>query len=169
MVVSLGSCLRTTCPDDSWLSPVHLAVLLLQFQLFCQRLGNLDLFTGRATLSRTWCFWLSLSLYGTCCLDLWRLGYETPTNIYSRDTDLLHRRQPLWLLFDPADHLWTFEHFEEQSGLKWPCTLIISTQHIQKRTGHPVEPGSSIDFFLGSCLSREFFLVTVLLPLYWAL
>ena len=28
-----------------------------------------------------------------------------------------------WLLFDPASHLWTFEQFEEQSGLKWLCTL----------------------------------------------
>ena len=32
---ALGPCLRTTWHDDSLLSPVHLAVLLLQFQLFC--------------------------------------------------------------------------------------------------------------------------------------
>ena len=36
------------------------------------------------------------------------------------------------------------------------CTLIISTRHSQKRTGHPSEPGSSLGFFLGSCISREF-------------
>ena len=37
-------------PQDylaSLLSPVHLVVLLLQFKLFCLRLWNPDLFTGR--------------------------------------------------------------------------------------------------------------------------
>ncbi|KAK6301849.1 hypothetical protein J4Q44_G00279020 [Coregonus suidteri] len=53
--------ISTTWPDNSWLSPVHLVVLLLQFQLFCLQLGNPDLFTGCATLSRTCCFQLSLS------------------------------------------------------------------------------------------------------------
>jgi hypothetical protein len=33
---------------------------------------------------------------------------------------------------------------------------IISTQHSQKTTGHPSEPGSSLGVFLGSCLSRVF-------------
>ena len=33
------------------MSPVHLVVLLLQFQLFCLRVWNPDLFTGHATLS----------------------------------------------------------------------------------------------------------------------
>ena len=37
--------------DDSLLSPVHLVMLMLQFQLFCLRLWNPDLFTVRATLS----------------------------------------------------------------------------------------------------------------------
>ena len=36
------SCLRTTWHDDSLLSPVHLAMLLLQFQLFCLRLLLFD-------------------------------------------------------------------------------------------------------------------------------
>uniref|UniRef100_A0A8C8HGY3 receptor protein-tyrosine kinase n=1 Tax=Oncorhynchus tshawytscha TaxID=74940 RepID=A0A8C8HGY3_ONCTS len=49
---ALGPCLRTSWPDDSLLSPVHLAVLLLQFQLFCLRLWNPDLFTGHATCPR---------------------------------------------------------------------------------------------------------------------
>jgi hypothetical protein len=40
-------------------------------------------------------------------------------------------------------------------------------RHSQKRTGHPSEPGSSLCFFIGSCLSREFFLATVLLHLNW--
>ena len=35
--------------EDSLLSPVHLAVLLLQFQLFCLWLWNPHLFTARAT------------------------------------------------------------------------------------------------------------------------
>ena len=48
----------------------------------------------------------------------------------------------------------------------WPCTVIISTRHSQKRTGHPSEPGSSLGFFLGSCLSREFFLANLLLHLH---
>ena len=73
---ALVPCLRTTWPDDSWLSPVHLVVLLLQFQLFCLGLWNPDLFTGRTTLSRTCCCPPSLSplpphsLYHTCCLNL---------------------------------------------------------------------------------------------------
>ena len=53
---ALGPCLSprimTTWHDDSLLSPFHLAVLLLQFQLFCLRLWNPDLFTGRATCPR---------------------------------------------------------------------------------------------------------------------
>jgi hypothetical protein len=69
----------------------------------------------------------TLSLYRTCCLDLWMLGYEKPNDIYIYwGTDLLHPLPPLWLLFDPVGHLWTFEPLEEQSGLKWPCTLIIA-------------------------------------------
>jgi hypothetical protein len=44
----------------------------------------------------------------------------------------------------------------------WPCSVIISTRHIQKRTGHLSEPGSSLGFFLGSCNSRKFFQATVL-------
>ena len=42
-------------------------VLLLQFQLFCLRLSNLDLCTGRATLSWTCCFRLSLSVSTSEC------------------------------------------------------------------------------------------------------
>jgi hypothetical protein len=43
---------------------VMMVMLLLQFQLFCLRLWNPDLFTGRATCPRTAVF----SLYRTCCL-----------------------------------------------------------------------------------------------------
>uniref|UniRef100_A0A4W5QJU1 TP53 induced glycolysis regulatory phosphatase b n=1 Tax=Hucho hucho TaxID=62062 RepID=A0A4W5QJU1_9TELE len=46
-----------------------------------------------------------------------------------------------------------------------PCSVIICTRHSQKRTGHPSQPGSSLGFFLGFGLSREFFLATVLLHL----
>jgi hypothetical protein len=53
---AVGPCLKTTWPGDSLLSPVHLVVLLLQCHLFCLRLWNPDLFTRRATLSRTCCF-----------------------------------------------------------------------------------------------------------------
>ena len=60
-VSDIGRCLRTTWPDDSLLSPVHLVMLLLQFQLFCLWLWNADLFTERATLSQTCCFQLSRS------------------------------------------------------------------------------------------------------------
>ena len=84
-------------------------------QMFCLRLWNPDPFTEHATLSRTCCFQLSLSLYRTCCLDLWILDYKKLIDIYTWGTDLLHPLQPLWLLFDPAGHLWTFEHLEEQS------------------------------------------------------
>ena len=48
----------------------------------------------------------------------------------------------------------------------WPCSVIISNKHSQKRTGHPSEPGSSLRFFLGTGLSREYFLDTVLLHLH---
>jgi hypothetical protein len=43
--------------------------------------------------------------------------------------------------------------------------VIFSTRHSQ-RTGHPSLPGSCLGFFLGSGLSRKFFLVTVLLHLH---
>jgi hypothetical protein len=42
--------------------------------------------------------------------------------------------------------------------------LLIS--HSQKMTGHASEPGYSLGFLLGSSLSREFFLATVLLHLH---
>jgi hypothetical protein len=69
-LLALGACLRTTWPDDSLLSPVHLVVLLFQFQLFCLRLWNPDLFTRHATLSQTCCFQLSLSLLHLLSLTL---------------------------------------------------------------------------------------------------
>ena len=59
----------------------------------------------------------SPSLSRTCCLNLWILSYEKPTDIYSWGTVLLHPLQLLWLLLDSSGHLWTFEHLEEQSGL----------------------------------------------------
>jgi hypothetical protein len=157
---ALESCLRTTRPDDSWLSQSTWLCCCSSFNCSDHGYGTLTCSPevlpcpGPAVFD---------SLYRTCCLDLWMLGYEKPTDIFSWGTDLLHPLQPLWSLFDPAGHLWTFEHLEEQSGLKCPCTLIISTRHSQKRTGHPSEPGSSLGFLLGSCLSREFFLATVLL------
>ena len=43
--LSPGPCVRTTWHDDSLLSPVHLAVLLLLFKLFCLGLWNPDPFT----------------------------------------------------------------------------------------------------------------------------
>ena len=67
---------------------------------------------------------------------------------------LLHPLEPLWILFEPAGHVRTFERLEEQIWPTWPCMLLISTWHSQKRTGHPSEPGSSLGFFLGTCLSR---------------
>ena len=53
-------------------------------------------------------------------------------------------------------NVWTF----------WQCSVIISTRASQKRSGHHPETGSSLGFFLGSSLSREFFLATVLLHLH---
>ena len=145
----LGPCLRTTWPDDSLLSPVHLAMLLLQFQLFCLRLWIPDLFTRSATCPRPAVF---NSLETAGAVEILRMiGYEKPTDIYSWGADLLHPRQLLWLLlFDPAGHLmniWT----------SWPCSVIVSTRHSQKRTGHSSYSGSSLGFFLGSGLPREFF------------
>ena len=86
-----------------------LAVLLLQFQLFCLRLWNPDLFTGRAACPRPAVFY-SLETAGAVEI-LSMVGCEKPTDIYSWGADLLHPRQLLWLLlFDHAGHLWTFEH-----------------------------------------------------------
>jgi hypothetical protein len=48
----------------------------------------------------------------------------------------------------------------------WPCFVIIATRNSQMMTGHPSQPGSSLIFFLGFGLSREFFLATVLLHLH---
>ena len=75
------------------LSPVHLVVLLLQFQLFCLRLWNPDLFTGRATCPGSAVF---NSLETAEAVEILRMiGYEKPTHIYSRGADLLHPRQLL--------------------------------------------------------------------------
>ncbi|XP_052316017.1 pre-mRNA 3'-end-processing factor FIP1-like isoform X3 [Oncorhynchus keta] len=81
MTSALGPCLRTTWHDDSLLSPVLLAVLLLQFQLFCLRLWNPDLFTGRATCPRPAVF-NSLETAGAVEILL-MISYEKPTDIYS--------------------------------------------------------------------------------------
>ena len=64
--------------DDSLLSPVHLAVLLIQFQL---RLWNPDLITGHATCPRPAIF-ISLKTAGAVEI-LSMLGYEKSTDIYS--------------------------------------------------------------------------------------
>ena len=60
---------------------VHLAVLLLQFQLFCLQLWNPDLFTGRASCPRPAVF-NSLEMAGEVEILL-MIGYEKPTDIYS--------------------------------------------------------------------------------------
>ena len=78
---ALGPCLRTTWHDYSLLSLAHLAVLLLQFQLFCLRLWIPDLFTGRATCPRPAVF-NSLQTAGVVEILL-MIGYEKPTDIYS--------------------------------------------------------------------------------------
>ena len=93
-----------TVPPES----IHiLAMLLLHGQLFCRRLWNPDLFTGRATCPRPAVF----NPLETAVEILWMTSYEKPTDIYSWSADLLHPRQPLCLLlFDHASHLWTFEH-----------------------------------------------------------
>jgi hypothetical protein len=59
----------------------HLAVLLLQYQLFCLRLWNPDLFTGRATCPRPAVFNF-LETAGAVEILL-MIGYEKPTDIYS--------------------------------------------------------------------------------------
>ena len=51
------------------------------------------------------------------------LSYEKPTDIYSWGADLLNHLEPLWLLFDPAGHLWMFEYLEERSGLNGHVNL----------------------------------------------
>uniref|UniRef100_A0A8C7CJG1 Ndrg family member 3a n=1 Tax=Oncorhynchus kisutch TaxID=8019 RepID=A0A8C7CJG1_ONCKI len=48
----------------------------------------------------------------------------------------------------------------------YKCVISITTPFYQKRTGHPSEPGFSLGLFLGSRLSREFFLAVVLLHLH---
>ena len=100
-----------TIPQDYlawWRLAVHVDVLLLQFHMLCLRLWNLDLLTGRATCPRPAVF-NSLETAGVVGI-LWMIDYDKPTDIYSWGADLLHPRQPLWLLFDPAVRLWTFEH-----------------------------------------------------------
>ena len=63
------------------------------------------------------------------------------------------------------------EHWEaEREVLAWArereLIPIILPRRSQKRTGHPSYPGSSLGVFLGSGLSREVFLATVLLHLH---
>ena len=71
----------TTWPDDSLLSLVHLAMLLLQFKLICLRLWNHNLVTGSATCPRPAVF-NSLETAGAVEILL-MIGDEKPTDIYS--------------------------------------------------------------------------------------
>ena len=124
------------------------------------RYGTLTGFTGRATLSQTCCFWLTLShASGVSTSECSAMKSQLPFTPESLTCCPLYNHWWwLWLLLDLAGHLWKVE-------TSWPCTVTISTRHSQKRTGHPSELGSPLGFFLGSCLSR-FFLVTVLLHLH---
>ena len=131
-----GPCLRTTWPDDFLLSPVHLVVLLLQFQRFCLRLWNPDLFTGHATLSWTYCFRLSLSLPHLLSLTLngwlWKAHWHLLLRCWPVapfTTTVIIIIWPSW----SSMNVWT----------SWPCSVIISNRYSQKRTGYPSEPGSS--------------------------
>ena len=122
---ALGPCLRTTWPDASLLSPVHLAVLLLQFQLFCLRLWNPDL----CYLSQTCCFQLSRdSRSGRDTFNdwLWKANWHLLLRcwpIAPATTTVIIIIWPCW----SSMNIWT----------SWPCSVIMSTRHSQKRTGHP--------------------------------
>ena len=98
----------------------------------------------------------------TCCFQLSR------DNRSGRDTlnDRLwkanwHLLLTCCTLYNHCDYYYLTCWSSMNIWTSWPCSVIISTQHSQKGTGHPSEPGSSLGFFLGSCLSREVFLATV--------
>ena len=135
-------------PVYLWFSPVHLVMLLLQFQLFCLRLWNPDLFTSPAVFD-------SLSLPHLLALTLndrlWKVNWYLLLRCWPVAPSTTTVIIIIWFC-SSSMIVWT----------SWPCSVIISTRHSQKRTCHPSEPGSSLGFFLGSCLSREFFLATVL-------
>uniref|UniRef100_A0A8C7CV10 Ndrg family member 3a n=1 Tax=Oncorhynchus kisutch TaxID=8019 RepID=A0A8C7CV10_ONCKI len=60
-----------------------------------------------------------------------------------------------------------FKYFVQGMGyILLSGSVACSPRHSQKRTGHPSEPGFSLGLFLGSRLSREFFLAVVLLHLH---
>ena len=105
-----------------------------------------DLFTGDATLSRTCCFWLSLPhlLSLTLNVRLWKANWHLLLRCWPVAPSTTTVIIIIWPCWSPMK-VWT----------SWPCT-VISTRHSQKRTGHPLEPGSSLGFFLGSCPHREF-------------
>ena len=112
------ACLRTTWPDNFLQSPVHLVVLLLQFQLFCMWLWNHDLFTGRATLSRTCSFdslslthLLSLTLNSRLWKDNWHLLLWC-RHVAPSTTTVIIIIWPCW----SSMNVWT----------SWPCTVIIA-------------------------------------------
>ena len=155
---ALGPCLRNTWYDDSLLSPVHLAVLLLQFQLFCLRLWNADLFTGRATCPRPAVF-NSLETAGAVEIFL-MIGYEKSTEF-----------TPEVLTWCTLDNYCNYYYYLAMLVIYEHLNIlamfvIISTRHCPKRIGHPSEPGSSLGFFLSFGLCKEFFLATVLLHLH---
>ena len=143
---ALGPCLRTIWPDDSLLSPVHLVVLLLQFHLFILRLWNPDLFTWRKTGPKPAVF---------DCLSLPHL--LSLTQCSAMKSHLLLR---CWPVAPSTTNVIIINIWPCRSSMNiwtsWPCTVIVSIWHSQKRTAHPSEPGSSLGFFLGSCISWEF-------------
>ena len=104
-----------------------------------------------ATLSRT-CYLVQDLLFDPLSPSLPHLlSWPPNAQLWKVKWHLLLRCRsvaPLWLLFDPASHLWIFEHLKIMIWPQRPCTHIISTWQSQKRTGLPSEPGSSLGFFL---------------------
>ena len=135
---------------DSLLSSVHLVVLLLQFQLFCLQLQNPDLFTGRATLSQTCCFLLSFSTKPAV----------SNSECSAMKSQMTFNPEVLTccILYNHCDYYYftLLVIYEHLNILAMFCYNL--PRHSQKRTGYPSEPGSSLGFFLGFGLSREFIL-----------
>ena len=111
--------------------PVHLAVLLLQFQLFCLQLWNPDLFTWWATCPRP-AVLNSLETAGAVEI-LSMIGYEKPTDNYSWGADLLHLSKttliiiwPCWssLTFEPLGHVLLSPPGTVRRGLATPHRLV---------------------------------------------
>jgi hypothetical protein len=137
------------CPHSTW------SCCCSSFNSSAYGYGTLTCFTGHATLSLTCCFRLSLSIAPAV----------STSEFSAMKSQLAFTPEALTCctLYNHCAYFLTLLVIYECWNILKNNTALMALYSYYL---HPSEPGSSLGFFLGSCLSREFFLATVLLHLH---